>query len=397
MTLFESAFKARIPFIGVSYNDPVNFKAILADVVGKQVQPLPKTSQVTVGDHYVYWTEKLEDVTSDMYRKLCANGAVCVVLNQHPSTIVFDAGSLPTPSKFMQAYLTPFVQPDAVAGILQSIAGLALKDAQNLVQLSMVMTGEITPASIRKTKLVLNGATPGLDNLSTDCGFYQMPKVVEDWIKLNDSYFLDPKVPEKLVPRGLMAVGVPGVGKTSLAQALARNWGVPLYRLDISSSLSKWLGAAEDRIAKNLQIVEDSAPCVLLIDETEKMFTQGSNEVTMPRILSQLLWWLQYRKGRVLTVMTSNDISNVPKELYREGRIDKVIELQKLGLSEAKTFAVSVYKSILDNITPHKIKVLREMLDKTEQGSFSHAAVVELVVEIIKLRTWDKDETTESN
>ena len=42
----------------------------------------------------------------------------------------------------------------------------------------------------------------------------------------------------------------------------------------------------------------------------------------------------QYHQSRVLTIMTTNKLENIPKELYRAERLDKVLHLEKLSLSE---------------------------------------------------------------
>lgn len=398
MTLFETALKARTPFVGAHYNDPVNFKAVLKEIAGKPALALPKPT-ASVGDSYIYWTEDLNSVTTEMYRKLCDSGATCVVLNpKTPSILVFDAGVMPTPVKFLRTYLESFAPPEKMGPIVQSVAGLALKDAQNLIQLTMASTGSISPADIRKMRMLIDGQTPGLEMVPTDYGFYVLPKVMEDWLALNDKYFLDPKVPEKLVPRGIMAVGAPGTGKSTLSQVIAKHWSVPLFRLDIGGSLTRWLGESESKVARNLQLIEMNAPCVVLLDEVEKLFTGTGNEGSVSRILSQILWWLQYRKGRIIVVMTSNDLTHVPKELYRPGRIDRVVEIQKLSLTEAKTFAFGAYKSILDVApTMYRTKVLRDALDKTGKGTFAHAEVLEFVVDLIKTKNWNQEDTEQNN
>jgi len=64
-------------------------------------------------------------------------------------------------------------------------------------------------------------------------------------------------------------------------------------------------------------------------------------------MLSQILWWLQSHTSRVITVITTNNRQALPKELYRPGRIDRVIDIPKLTLMEAKNFAIGVYENIL--------------------------------------------------
>ena len=52
---------------------------------------------------------------------------------------------------------------------------------------------------------------------------------------------------------------------------------------------------------------------------------------TTTTMMSQLLWWLAEHKSRVLTIMTTNNSKVLPKELYREGRIDEVMWFSGLG------------------------------------------------------------------
>ena len=48
-----------------------------------------------------------------------------------------------------------------------------------------------------------------------------------------------------------------------------------------------------------------------------------------------MLWWLAEHKSPVFTVMTTNDSSVIPKELFRSGRIDRKLTLPKLSEVEA--------------------------------------------------------------
>lgn len=354
---------------------------------------LPVNAKYAISDKYIYWTEDIKLVNSTSYRKLCDAGATCVVLNPASHSLIFDSGFMPTPKSFIEEYLSDFVDKERFDEIIQSVSGLSLKDAQNLIQLTMVRSGSISPSEIRKTRNLINGTTPGLDSLSTDLSFYDMPKEVQKWLDLNDKYFLDLSVPEKLVPRGLMVVGEPGTGKSTLSQAIAKHWKLPLFRLDISSSLTRWLGESESAIARNLMLLEQNAPCVVLLDEVEKLFINRGNEETASRILSQLLWWLQYRRARIITIMTSNDLSQIPKELYRPGRIDKVIEIKKLTFEEAVVFGLAAYRSVIGKTpTTQRAENIQESLLGSKisaiKSKFTHAEIIETIVATIKSNGW---------
>ena len=394
MISFDVAFKAHLPFIGIRTDDPVNVRTVLQHITGKALQPLPTVKAATVGDAYLYWTEDPAQVTTDMYRKLCAATASCVVINpDKPNMLVYETGILQTPNEFYRAYLKEFVTPEQIEPIVQQVKGLSLKNMQEVVQLTMARVQSIAPHEVRKTRQMMGGDTPGLMVLETEYDFYEWPHALQEWLTLNDSYFLDLNTPPQLVPRGLLLDGEPGVGKSMAARVLAKHWDVPLFRLDVSTSLNRYLGESESRIARNLNVIEQNAPCVWLLDEVEKLFISNGDEGTTQRILSQMLWWLQDHQSRVLTIMTTNNLSSIPKELYRAERLDKVLHLEKLSLSAAKLFAMKVYESVLGHPPPSKrLKMLRDLLDKGDKGTYAHAEVRVTVYSQIKQHGWEKNE-----
>lgn len=392
---FTTAYKAHLPFIGVHTDDTVNIRTILQHLCSKALQPLPTARNAPIGDAYLWWTEDPTQVTTEMYRKLCGSTASCVVINpEKPNTLVYDTGILQTPPVFYREYLKDFVTPEQIEPIVQQLKGLSLKSSQEVVQLTMARAHSIAPHEVRKTRQMMGGETPGLMVLETDYDFYEWPHALREWLTLNDRYFLDLNTPQPLVPRGLLLGGEPGVGKTMAAKVLAKHWDVPLFRLDVSTSLNRYLGESESRIAKNLAVIEQNAPCVWLMDEVEKLFVSNGDEGTTQRILSQVLWWLQYHQARVLTIMTTNNLESIPKELYRAERLDKVLHLEKLPMSAAKAFAAKVYEAVLGHpIPPKRAKMLRELLEKSDKGMYAHAEVRVLAYDAIKTNNWLKNDS----
>jgi len=387
MITFETALRAKLPFIGVHTDDPVNVKAVLKALSGKSVMPLPTAKAATVGDSYLWWTEKLETVTTDLYRQLSEAVSTCVVVNCPPSALVYDAGVLPTPVTFYQQYLDKMVAAEMMPSMVQVLKGLSVKGAQEVVQLTMARAGSLEPKEIRKTRQMMSGGAPGLENLDTDYDFYEWPQELKDWVDLNEPYFTAMETPPQLVPRGLLLAGDPGTGKSMFATVLAKRLDVPLFRLDVATTLNRWLGESESRVARNLSIIEQNAPCVWLLDEAEKLFGSNGEEGTTRRLLSQMLWWLQYRKSRVLTIITTNDFAALPKELYRAERLDQVVHIDKLSMTNAKLFASKVFQTVLGvPPTTKQLKVLRDALE--EKPTYAHAEVRAAVYGLIKQYKW---------
>ena len=85
---------------------------------------------------------------------------------------------------------------------------------------------------------------------------------------------LDDKTSRGLGTTALFA-GPPGTGKTFAAEILAGELGLDLYRIDLSSVVSKYIGETE----KNLQGVFDAAEsggAILLFDEADALFGRRS-------------------------------------------------------------------------------------------------------------------------
>ena len=126
-------------------------------------------------------------------------------------------------------------------------------------------------------------------------------------------------------PKGILLLGVQGSGKSLAAKAVAGLWGLALLRLDVGALYNKYHGETERNLREALKLADAMSPCVLWLDEIEKGMSQGnSDNGTSQRLLGTLLTWMAERKTRVFIVATSNDISQLPPELIRKGRLDEI-------------------------------------------------------------------------
>jgi len=84
-------------------------------------------------------------------------------------------------------------------------------------------------------------------------------------------------------PRGILLFGPPGCGKTLIAAAVATEIDATFVSIDAASIMSKWLGEAEQNVAKLFGSVRKSAtegkPSIVFIDELDSLMGQHSNEV----------------------------------------------------------------------------------------------------------------------
>ena len=390
--MFETAINAGLPIIGVHTDDVVNFVPVVQKIAGRDIS-LWTTAHAKATDRDLFYTQDEGIVTPDLYRRFANNNLQLVVVNpEDDNDLIFDAGVLPTPEVFVRQYLTEYDLPaDTVEGILQALSGLSLKAVGELVQLAQASSGELTGRSVRDMRTVVHGVTPGLSTVDTFLDFYDAPEELNNWLHINHKYFLGDINP-RLVPRGLLLDGDPGTGKTAASKYIASQLKLPLFRLDITAALDRYVGQSEKQVARVLNMAERESPCVVLIDEVEKLFTENSDTGVTQRILSQLLWWLAEHRSRVFTIMTTNDRSKIVPELYRPGRVDKVIYLSLMFKPEAMQFAFKVFTSIVgvEPTVVQKSKMLVGLKDgHVASNVWSHGEIEGHVYESIKTYNWD--------
>ncbi|UGV41771.1 AAA family ATPase [Methanococcoides orientis] len=130
-------------------------------------------------------------------------------------------------------------------------------------------------------------------------------------------------------PRGILLLGLPGTGKSLAAKAVSNAWQLPLLRLDMGRVFGGIVGQSEENIRSALNTAEALAPCILWIDEIEKGMAgaQSSGATdggTTSRVLGTFLTWMQEKTKPVFVLATANNISQLPPELLRKGRVDEI-------------------------------------------------------------------------
>ena len=141
---------------------------------------------------------------------------------------------------------------------------------------------------------------------------------------------------ERLAHHGLkprkkiLLYGAPGCGKSMAAERIAKDLGLPFYKVRFDSIISSYLGESAANLQKLFESIEDY-PCILLLDEIDIIGKQrdikSSDVGEVHRIVNILLGLLEEYNGEGILISTTNLEDSLDKALFR--RFDDFIELPK--------------------------------------------------------------------
>lgn len=160
-------------------------------------------------------------------------------------------------------------------------------------------------------------------------------KEIEIWLKYNEKLFDSWKMRGKIKPGyRILFHGPPGTGKTMTACLLGKYTNRPVFRIDLSMVVSKYIGETE----KNLSKLFDKAAnkdWILFFDEADSIFGKRTNvrdahDKYANQEVSYLLQRIEAFGG--LVILASNMKSNIDSSFTR--RFNTFIEFQNPDISE---------------------------------------------------------------
>jgi ATP-dependent 26S proteasome regulatory subunit len=229
--------------------------------------------------------------------------------------------------------------------LLQAALGLTLGEAENVLakivvkhqRLSSDLVGEVFAEKqqiIRKSGLLEYCATDETFDTVGGLG------VLKEWVRKRAAAFTpDAQAFGLPPPKGILLLGVQGCGKSLSAKAVSTLWQVPLLRFDIGRVFGSLVGSSEENIRRAIAVAESVAPAVLWVDEIDKAFAGSAGSAvadggTTARVFGTFLTWLAEKAAPVFVVATANDISQLPPELLRKGRLDEIFFVDLPDLAE---------------------------------------------------------------
>jgi SpoVK/Ycf46/Vps4 family AAA+-type ATPase len=174
----------------------------------------------------------------------------------------------------------------------------------------------------------------------------------------------------------MLLIGVPGNGKTSLAEAIAGELALPLLVVRYDAVIGSYLGETASRLARLFEYVR-TRRCVLFFDEfdtlgKERGDTQETGEIK--RVVSSLLLSVDALPSYVVIVAATNHPELLDRAVWR--RFQLRLELPLPGPAERKVF-IEKFESRTNLEIGFSTQVVRERL-----AGMSYAEIEELCMDI---------------
>src|SRR5229473_1876552 len=219
--------------------------------------------------------------------------------------------------------------------LLQAALGLTLGEAENvfakiIVKDERLSGDDVNEVFAEKQQIIRKSGL--LEYYASEESFANVGglAILKEWLnKRAVAFTKEARAFGLPAPKGILMLGVQGCGKSLCAKAVSNQWQLPLLRFDMGRMFGSLVGSSEENVRRAISVAESVAPAILWVDEIDKAFagSQGSGATdggTTARVFGTFLTWLSEKSAPVFVVATANDVSQLPPELLRKGRLDEI-------------------------------------------------------------------------
>ncbi len=158
------------------------------------------------------------------------------------------------------------------------------------------------------------------------------------------------------LPKGVLLMGPPGVGKTLISKAVAGEAGVPFFYQSGASFVHIYVGMGAKRVSELFKKAKQLAPSIIFIDEIDAVgksrgeFRNDEREATLNQLLTEMDGFED--SSGVIVIGATNKLDVLDEALLRAGRFDRRIHISLPDLEDREK-TLELYLAL----KPHNVDI----------------------------------------
>ena len=161
------------------------------------------------------------------------------------------------------------------------------------------------------------------------------------------------------LPKGMLLLGPPGVGKTHLVKTIINSTGMKYIFISGSDFNKKYVGSGSSTVSKLFKKARENKPCLIFIDEADSILKKRTHSdssavsvdfnSTICKFLAEMDS-LKTESGVIVIFASNMDIAHIDKGIIRAGRVDQIINISYPTFEER----IDLFKMYLDDLYDEK-------------------------------------------